>query len=55
MSYDQKCYALAVSFLLDVMQTTDPRYAKAADALAGDIQNAIEMFIEYDETMRVAA
>lgn len=53
--YDPKCYALAVSYLLDNMTADDPRYEKAADALAAEIQNTIDLFIEYDETMKAAA
>lgn len=52
--YDPKCFELAAWFLLDVMQSDDPRYEKAADALAAEIQNTIDLFIEYDELMKVA-
>jgi len=45
MSYDEKCYALAESFLSDEHL---PDIEGKSDRLAQQIQNVIETFIKYE-------
>ncbi len=45
MSYDQGCYKLAIQFLGD---HCDPIPLTKASELAQVIQDAIEMYLEYD-------
>jgi hypothetical protein len=52
MSYDTKCHELAETFIDD-----DPRIAKSPElvaALAQEIQDTIEAFLQYDEAVEKA-
>ena len=48
MSYDAKCYLLAIEFLED-SNTEYPEMHEHAQALAQDIQDAVENYFEDNE------
>ena len=49
-SYDEKCYALALHFLLDEMSASDPRFDRLAERLAIEFQRQADDFIRFEIT-----
>lgn len=50
-AYDSKCYELAEHF----SETADPLTKAELDALAGDVQSAVESFFNWRESQRERA